>query len=294
MGYPSPGDVRNGTPFGASNELVGTCIVPSNFNVREGLGYDAGGSVPGTYHVPAVGDVRLGVAFDPHLALVGTLALPDDSDVRYLTFYGEGGGEFAGKCKVPTASNVRKGVVFDDIDSPLTGTFPTTEFDDMSVRMIIGAMVDLLDNRDVEAHKNRDLVRTDMSQTLANGTGVDQVDAWWNDRRTLAAAAEDIDIRGGLTDSFGVALAFQKLKVLIIRNRSTVAGEILTVGGDANSVPLFGAANDTIKVGPGGLFLWINPSLAGVAVAAGTGDIIQVDSGAATISYDLIVGGVKV
>lgn len=163
----------------------------------------------------------------------------------------------------------------------------------MSVRMSIGAMIDLLDNRDSEGLKNRSIDRQDMSLILADGTAIDQVDGWWRDRRSLAAAAEDIDLRGGLTDGFGVAIAFAKLKVLIIRNRSIVAGETLSVGGDAASVPLFGAVNDIINVGPGGLLVWVNPSLAGIAVTATTGDIIQVDSGAATIEYDIIVGGIK-
>lgn len=163
----------------------------------------------------------------------------------------------------------------------------------MSVRMSIGAMIDLLDNRDVEGLKNRSIDRQDMSLILDDGTAIDEVDGWWRDRRTVTAAAEDLDLRGGLTDGFGVAIAFAKLKVLIIRNRSIVAGETLSIGGDAASVPLFGAVNDILKIGPGGINIWINPSLAGIAVTATTGDIIQVDPGAATIEYDVIIGGIK-
>jgi hypothetical protein len=126
---------------------------------------------------------------------------------------------------------------------------------------------------------------------LASGTGLDQADRIWHDRRTLAAAAEDLDLAGSLTNAFGVTATFAKVKGLLIKNRNTTAGHVLSIGGDAASLALFTAVNDIYPLGPDGVFFIWEPSAAGKAVTAGTGDLLQIDAGANTISYDIIVIG---
>lgn len=129
-------------------------------------------------------------------------------------------------------------------------------------------------------------------QDFANGTGAHQANTVWSDRRSLnASTTEDLDLAGGgLVDAFGVAFAPAKVRALLIY--SSPANTVnLTLFGDANSVPLLNTAATTVTLQPGGMYLFTAPATAGVAVTAGTGDIVQVASGAATVSYDVIVIG---
>jgi hypothetical protein len=133
-----------------------------------------------------------------------------------------------------------------------------------------------------------------VTDSLTNGDAIDLANMVWHDRRTLGAATtEDIDLAASLTSAFGTTLTFTKIKGLFIKNRSVATDAILSVGGDTNSVPLFGATNDLIKIGPDGLLAWWNPAAAGIAVTAGTGDIIQIaNAGAASADYDIVIVGV--
>lgn len=126
------------------------------------------------------------------------------------------------------------------------------------------------------------------------GTGASQVDLMFTDTRTVAASTtEDLDVAaGGLTDAFGTTFTLAELKVLIVCAASTNTNNVV-LGGDANSVPFLSAAATTISIKPGGCFSFTDPSAGGIAVTAGTGDIIQVaNSGAGTtVTYDIIVMG---
>ena len=132
--------------------------------------------------------------------------------------------------------------------------------------------------------------------TLANGTGASQADVVWASTRTLAASGTDtFDFAGGgLVDAFGGAIAPAKVKALFVYAYGANTNNAV-VGGNANAVPIFGAATHTIAVKPGGVFLWIIPGT-GVTVTAGTGDIIQVvnSAGGTSITYDIIVIGTSV
>lgn len=138
-----------------------------------------------------------------------------------------------------------------------------------------------------------DVQTFNLSDTLASGTGLDQADLVWHDRRTLNNAAEDLDVSGGLTDVYGNAITMVKVKGLVVHNRNTTAGEYIDMGGDGNGLLIFLSATDIIRIHPNGLvFLW-NPSLAGYAVTAATGDILQMDTtgSGASVSYDIKIIG---
>jgi len=150
----------------------------------------------------------------------------------------------------------------------------------------------LCDKTSGDVSEVRESLNVTGSDTLANGILIDQQDEYYADRRTVAAAAEDLDLTS-LTDALNRTVSFQKVKGIFIKNLSVSAGEILTVGGDANSLPFLTTATDSIKVGPDGLLLLTAPSVAGITVTGGTGDIIQIDPGAASITYDIVIWGIK-
>ena len=70
---------------------------------------------------------------------------------------------------------------------------------------------------------------------LASGTAAGQADRIFSDTRTLAASAnEDLDLAGGgLTDAFGAALTFVKVKGMLI----------VAAAGNTNNVIVGGAAS---------------------------------------------------
>lgn len=130
----------------------------------------------------------------------------------------------------------------------------------------------------------------EMKQEYGDGTGTDQCNAFYEKVWTAAAAADSHDLTGGLTDAFGTALTFTKIRELIIRNRSTTTGQNLTVAGNFITTAVLGGTTPTITVPPGGM-LRIGSPVDGFTVTATTADVLSVDPGANTISYDLIIAG---
>lgn len=129
------------------------------------------------------------------------------------------------------------------------------------------------------------------------GTTDNKADQVWSDTRTLAAAADSLDLRGGLTAAIGgAALAFIEVRGIFIRNKATAAANILLVGAGSNPAfaGLFGATGDILKVPASGCFLWIAPlDTGGLTTTAGTADILYIDAGANTVSYDIVIWGVS-
>ena len=128
---------------------------------------------------------------------------------------------------------------------------------------------------------------------LASGTGAGQADLLWYDTRTLAASTpEDLDLAGVLTDAFGTTLTFAKIKGLVIVAAAANTNTINVTRPAANGVPIFLAAGDGVPVLPGGEFRWSAPG-AGVAVTAGTGDLLTITNAAAgtSVTYDVFIVG---
>ncbi len=163
----------------------------------------------------------------------------------------------------------------------------------MSATARIALIAALTDSRDTDFSVLRDVPKLDLTKSFADGTGVDQIKAIWTDQRTLAATTETLDLAGGLTDRFGGTITFTKIKYILVHNRNTTAGHTLKIGGNAsNAFLLFTDATDKYTLGPGGTFCVIEPSAAGLAVTAATGDILKFDAGANTIVYDIMIAGV--
>lgn len=130
------------------------------------------------------------------------------------------------------------------------------------------------------------------TQTFENGTGTGQANKMWSDTRTLADnTSESLDLAGSLTDSFGAAITFAKIKAIIIRNKSTT--QALAVGGAASNQFINWVANssDIINIPAGGMFMLTAP--AGFAVTASTGDLLKIANGSAgqSTDYDIVLFG---
>lgn len=129
---------------------------------------------------------------------------------------------------------------------------------------------------------------------LTSGTGAGAADMAWHDQRALAASGtEDLDLAGVLTGPLGGTLTFARIKGLIVAAAAANSNNVVVSRPASNGVPLFSAAGDAIPVQPGGVFAWFSPSATGIAVAAGTGDLITVtnSAGGTGVTYDVIVLG---
>jgi hypothetical protein len=129
---------------------------------------------------------------------------------------------------------------------------------------------------------------------LTSGTGLNQADRVWHDRRTIAASATDsLDMAGSLEDPLGGTFTLAKIKAIYVEAASANTNNVNVTRPAANGVPFMLAAGDGIAVPPNGCFMWVAPTAAGVAVTAGTADLIDViNSGAGTgVTYDIVIIG---
>lgn len=123
-------------------------------------------------------------------------------------------------------------------------------------------------------------------KTYTSGVAINKFDTVYSAQDTATAAAATYDVIGGLTSVLtGAAINFVELNGIIVKNLSTTAADTLTIGGGANSV-----IDAQQPLGPGGIFVWLDP-IDGITPVAATGDILSIDPGAKTISFQLILLG---
>jgi hypothetical protein len=135
-----------------------------------------------------------------------------------------------------------------------------------------------------------------VSFTLTDGTTAGKADRIFTDTRTLAASAtENIDLAGSLTDAFGTATSFATIKAVIVSAASGNTNSVQVTRPASNGVPLFMAAGDGIALRPGGVFAWVAGSAdaTGVAVTAGTGDLLTItnSAGSTGVDYSVMIVG---
>ena len=139
-----------------------------------------------------------------------------------------------------------------------------------------------------------DALAINLDDTLADGVGLDQADLLWHDERTLTAAAETLDLTALTRTVFGdsATVNFAKVKALLIKNKSTTAAQVLTVGAAATNAwtNWTSVVGSTFYVQPNGIeFKWA-PDLAAWAVR-GTNKNLKIDPGSATIVYRIAILG---
>jgi hypothetical protein len=132
---------------------------------------------------------------------------------------------------------------------------------------------------------------------LTNGTGANQASKMYVAKRTLAGGAnETLDLAGSLTDQFGSTITFTAVKGLKISLLTdTTASSILVGNTGANGwLGLFNATTDAVKIRNGYSFAVFGTDAAGMAVTAGTGDLLKVlnQDGANVATYTILVYGI--
>jgi hypothetical protein len=138
---------------------------------------------------------------------------------------------------------------------------------------------------------NSQLSYINTTTSYSFGTGNNQANALFSDKRTLSATSENFDLDAGtIVDKFGLGLVFTKIKLLFIKSYAgeSQGGERLTISGDFMTVPL-GGTTPTVKIAPLS-FLLLESPISGFAVTAGTADVITVTN-TLTYDYDIIILG---
>ena len=130
--------------------------------------------------------------------------------------------------------------------------------------------------------------------TLTDGTGANQAKQIFTDTRTLTASAtENLDLAAALVNAFGVTLTFTKVKAIFIKADAANTNSVQVTRPATNGVPLFMAAGDGIALTPGAMFSAVFPDANGVAVTAGTGDLLTItnSAGGTAVTYTVIIIG---
>ena len=137
--------------------------------------------------------------------------------------------------------------------------------------------------------------------TFADGSGTNQAQDLFHDRRTVNSNEEDnLDLNGALSDAFGNTLSMVTIRQLVFTNNATLSGEDLVIGGPVGPsagallTDLFDGDNESrFKVKSGGAAMFVAP-IAGYAVTGGSADIIRVfNIGTGPITYDVIIKGTR-
>jgi hypothetical protein len=126
----------------------------------------------------------------------------------------------------------------------------------------------------------------DYSWKLAtSGTGASQADLLFSDQRTLVQSAnEDLDLAGALTSPLGTTFLALKCKGIGIFAAAANPGNLTVGRGAANGFPWISAISAGVVIPPGGGVWWFAPA-AGIAVVAGTADLLNIAAAATTGSY---------
>jgi hypothetical protein len=135
----------------------------------------------------------------------------------------------------------------------------------------------------------------DASKSFAFTAGTaatSQANVLYSETRTLAASTgEDLDLAGVLADALGATITAAEIVAIYIAAAAGNTNDVQLTRPASNGVPAFLAAGDGLAIGPGDAFLLTNKK--GIAVAAGTGDLLHVLNGGAgtSVEYDVVIIG---
>jgi hypothetical protein len=122
------------------------------------------------------------------------------------------------------------------------------------------------------------------SESFGSGTTTTNADIKYIRQHSITnGVALSLDLSGSLTQPDGSSAVFVEVVAILVKHVSGTG--VLTIGGGSN--PLTGV---TGTAGPnGGFFALANDT--GIAVTAGTGDLLQVTSSSGTIVADIVIIG---
>lgn len=129
---------------------------------------------------------------------------------------------------------------------------------------------------------------------LTTGTGANQADKVWSDQITIAASSNsDIDLAGTLTDPFGAALSFARVKLILVTAATTNTNNVVVGGASSTFNTWVSGTSPAVIVRPGG-FLAVGCSDAtAYVVTATSADVLRLSNSGAgsTVTCDVAIIG---
>lgn len=128
-----------------------------------------------------------------------------------------------------------------------------------------------------------------------NGNGNSQIQAEWDDLRTISASSSEVlDLSASLKDVFGNTINFAQIKAIAVIADPGNTNNVLVGGTDSPDAAFtfMGDPSDVIPVKPGGMFVWVAPNV-GATVTGNTGDKLKIaNSGGTTgVTYTIYIMG---
>lgn len=130
-------------------------------------------------------------------------------------------------------------------------------------------------------------------QALSNGTGAGKIQQRMAVKKTTVASTPDSYVLSSYVDPNFGTLALTAVRVIIIVNRSTTAGQDLIFEPDATQpwlAPFASVADGKYPIKAGGVLLLVDPNN-GFPVTAGSADRFKIDPGANAIPYSMLFLG---
>jgi len=127
-----------------------------------------------------------------------------------------------------------------------------------------------------------------------SGTNANQMTDIWERTLTISGSGtNEIDLAGGVTNSFGDVLTFSRISMMAVAASST-NGSYVSVGGSASEAfaSWLGDPTDVVTVRPGGLLFVAAPDVTGYAV--GTNSLLRITNQSTnTASVTVTLGGIE-
>ena len=156
-----------------------------------------------------------------------------------------------------------------------------------------GVKVDLKNVKALDLNEVLDELGIDCSIKWTYGTGANQVNVLFHDKRTVAqGASETLDLNGGATlkDAFGDALTMDAIKFLYIKNTS-VDLTVSVFGGGDNDLLIMGGTTDAQQLPPGSFMLWACPTAAGIVTTVNKNLKLAVSAGSGSAIIEVVAMG---
>lgn len=130
--------------------------------------------------------------------------------------------------------------------------------------------------------------------SLINGTGAGAADRVWSDQITIGASSNsDIDLAGSLTDPFGAALSFARVKLILVTAATGNTNNVVVGGASSTFATWVSGTNPAVIVRPGGLLVLGASDATAYAVTATSADVLRLtNSGAgSSVTCDVAIVG---
>lgn len=131
--------------------------------------------------------------------------------------------------------------------------------------------------------------------SLTAGTSADQCTGIYHIQGTIASGGTtNIDVSGSLTDMFGNACVFTKIKGILLINKGIASGSTYTETSGENiivSTSTLTAAIHTAPIEPGGCMLFTSPKVGGPVTATSADLITMTRAGSSTVTYQIVIWG---